>query len=724
MYISKIFNAALAILFLAYSSIHAQEQKPSKLTGRYYQLIEAPTNPEKWDTWRNELRAWKDSTLQELKYNNENYRNQEFKWASQAYSTFFLMANEKTLYDKDGNYDIRACLKKYEQEYGGVDIVVLWPTYPQLGFDNRTQFDFYRNLPGGVEGLKKLSTQLHAMGKKLMIAYNPWDNIGRKQGVRDEDELLKMVKEVEADGVYLDTISIVDGFFDDLQKAKKGAIFQSEIPITPEALNLVHQSWLEVGWNEKFKNLEFAEVPHLVRNRFLEQKHLIYRLSRFSHEQSTLLQNAWVNGCGLVIWENVFGTVNPLNPRDKYHYKTMLPVLRQYSAFFTEGEWTPLFPIKLNRIFASQWKLGNKILWTVINRQEQRTIGKLFEEDFVEGTRYFDLITGEEMHTSIENGKVSIYADYRPKAISGILAIPAQECTPEFYAFLKKQADAYLAADFSTVVNLPKHVLKPVDSTKKYKSKKFPNNMVEIPVPADSVKMTFAFRQRECNFYPIGNYVDYSYSQARNEITKGQVTLKLSPFAMDVTHVSNAEFARFLKMSGYKPEHAENFLKHWVAGKPPKGQENHPVTYVDLNDARAYAKWSGKRLPTEAEWQWAAQNGAVATVYPWGNNFDSTVVNTGQWEGTTPVKKFEKGRTSVGLYDMSGNVWQMTESERTDGYNDYYILRGGGWYINRASEWYADQGAQKNNFGAKYLLTWPGLDRCATVGFRCVADLE
>lgn len=73
---------------------------------------------------------------------------------------------------------------------------------------------------------------------------------------------------------------------------------------------------------------------------------------------------------------------------------------------------------------------------------------------------------------------------------------------------------------------------------------------------------------------------------------------------------------------------------------------------------------------------------------------------------------------------MSGNVWQMTKSERTDGYNDFLILRGGSWYANRASEWYADDGAQKTNFGAKYLLTWAGLNRCATVGFRCVVDIK
>lgn len=194
---------------------------------------------------------------------------------------------------------------------------------------------------------------------------------------------------------------------------------------------------------------------------------------------------------------------------------------------------------------------------------------------------------------------------------------------------------------------------------------------------------------------------------------------KILPFAMDEALITNAQFFDFLKISGYKPYNYENFLKHWNNNTPPKGQENHPVIWVSLTDAREYAKWSGKRLPTEAEWQWAAQNGNEQTAYPWGNDFDSTVVNTGQFKGTTPVKQFEKGKIKQNLYDMSGNVWQITESERTDGYNNYLILRGGDWYVNQTSEWFADGGAQKTNFGAKYLLTWAGLDRCATIGFRC-----
>ena len=702
----------------------AQTNRNGKITERYYQLIEAPTDPAKWNAWRQTLRTWRDSTRASLHYTGDNYQNPDYKWAASAYSTFFLMANEKSLYDKTGKYDIRACLSKYEAHYGGIDVVVLWPTYPQLGFDGRTQYSFYRNLPGGVAGLKQLTNELHRMGKRLMIAYNPWDNTARKQGKTDEDELLDLLKETGADGVYLDTISNVEGFFQQMQQSNPGAIFQSEIPINPEALNQVHQSWLEVGWNNTYKNLEFSEVPALVRNRWLEQRHMIYRLSRFSHEQSTLIQNAWMNGCGVVLWENVFGTVNPLNPRDRSLLRAMLPILRRYSSFFTAGEWYLLFPTKLNRVFASQWQSGNQTLWTIINRQENVMPGKLLDMAVVPGQKYFDLVAGTELKTRLENGKLALYTELKPKAIGCILSLPERELTPEFYGFLNQQAAINKAADFSTAYTLPGHQLTPVAPTKTYPVATLPDGMVAVPVPPGSTTMTITFRQREGGFYPIGKFVDYSYSQNRNEIIAEKVVVNLKPFAMDKTPVTNAQFARFLAASGYKPAHSENFLTHWVNNAPPAGLADHPVVWISLDDARAYARWAGKRLPTEAEWQWAAQNGQAANAYPWGNSYDSTRVNTGQWGGTTPVTKFDKGRTPTGLYDMSGNVWQLTESERTDGSNTYCILRGGAWFVNRGSEWYADQGAQKTSFGAKYLMTAPGLDRCATVGFRCVVDSQ
>src|SRR5262249_11729175 len=125
-------------------------------------------------------------------------------------------------------------------------------------------------------------------------------------------------------------------------------------------------------------------------------------------------------------------------------------------------------------------------------------------------------------------------------------------------------------------------------------------------------------------------------------------------FALDVTPVTNAQYARFLQESGYHPAQPDHFLKHWRDGQIPPELDDHPVVYVDLADARAYAQWAGKRLPTEAEWQHAAQ-GEDERRYPWGDKFALHCCNDGEHGGTTPVTAFPDGRSVYGCYDMCGN---------------------------------------------------------------------
>ncbi len=72
---------------------------------------------------------------------------------------------------------------------------------------------------------------------------------------------------------------------------------------------------------------------------------------------------------------------------------------------------------------------------------------------------------------------------------------------------------------------------------------------------------------------------------------------------------------------------------------------------------------------------------------------------------------------------MCGNTWEWTESQRSDGRTRFAILKGGSYYQAEGSHWYADGGPRPSNFAAKFLLMWPGLDRCATIGFRCVVDV-
>ena len=152
-------------------------------------------------------------------------------------------------------------------------------------------------------------------------------------------------------------------------------------------------------------------------------------------------------------------------------------------------------------------------------------------------------------------------------------------------------------------------------------------------------------------------------------------TIYVSAFYIDKHEVTNAQYKKFIDANPqWKKEriprtyHDGHYLKYWNGSNYPIGKSNHPVTHVSWYAAMAYAKWIGKRLPTEAEWEKAARGRLVDKKYTWGNLFDSSKANYGKSIGnTTPVGTYPANR--YGLYDMAGNVREWC----LDAYNaDFY----------------------------------------------------
>lgn len=196
----------------------------------------------------------------------------------------------------------------------------------------------------------------------------------------------------------------------------------------------------------------------------------------------------------------------------------------------------------------------------------------------------------------------------------------------------------------------------------------------------------------------------------------------LPSYYIDRTEVTNKQFKDFLDATDYRPEWPKNFLKHWKNGNYPRGMGNHPVFWVSLEDARAYCKYTGKRLPTEAEWQKAAQ-GDDGRVWPWGNIYDPVKANMDS-EGTKPVGSYKEGASPYGCQDMTGNIWEWTDSKQTDGYHDFCWIRGGSYYFAKGSRWYMQGGPITTYQRAKYWLMTPALNRSGSIGFRCAKDLQ
>jgi iron(II)-dependent oxidoreductase len=251
-------------------------------------------------------------------------------------------------------------------------------------------------------------------------------------------------------------------------------------------------------------------------------------------------------------------------------------------------------------------------------------------------------------------------------------------------------------------------------------------------IPAEMVKI------------PVGDFV-FNGSQGDEFIPYPKWNFgkhyKMKTFYMDRYPVTNIEFQKFLRATKYVPADTSNFLKHWSNGEIKKGEEGFPVVFISWEDAKAYAAWCGKRLPTEVEWQYAAQTSEL-NEWPWKQTKQVTrkeeqiteTLTVKSIEGIDPkhanlgdgklyaVGKYRNGINPNGLYDLSGCVWQMTNDLYQSGSYRYIILKGGSYFKPSSSWWYVQGGPRELHYRQFLLRVSPGFERNATVGFRCVKD--
>jgi len=492
-------------------------------------------------------------------------------------------------------------------------------------------------------------------------------------------------------------------------------IFCSEAPARREP-RFGHEiaSWLQFT--------EDTQAPGTYVNRWLDRNHLVYESRRYFHDPIRELQRAWFNGGGHVLWENVFGYWAAYSPRYRSWLRLTLAAQRRFSDFFLQGEWEPHLDMGCHpRLYAARWQWEGRTLTTLVNRRGHTIQKRLIKVPVEPDMHYVDLISGETLTIySEEEGVRILQGRIERDGVAGILATP--EIDEALAEFLAQQRACFAMADWSAPdwegehrrTELP-HLLRPVALTVPVGN--CPEGMIRI---ADyDGWMTTRYRMRECGY--IAGAVDerHVYDGFHRELPYSR-PVRIEQVAIDAFPVTNADFRRFLQATGYQPRDPRQFLAHWENGAPRAGEERHPVVFVSLNDARAYAAWAGKRLPKEEEWQRAAQ-GRENRTWPWGDPFDATRCNHATL-GTSAVDAHPEGRTVEGVWDLSGNVWEMTESERTDGHTRYQILKGGSWYHRDNSSWLFDMGAQPADWGAKQILLCDAWDRCATVGFRCVVD--
>ena len=165
---------------------------------------------------------------------------------------------------------------------------------------------------------------------------------------------------------------------------------------------------------------------------------------------------------------------------------------------------------------------------------------------------------------------------------------------------------------------------------------------------------------------PAGEFQMGSEDFDANDDEQPVHTVHVDAFFMDIYEVTNAQYKAFVDANPQWQKHQiedkfheGNYLKHWRGNDYPSRKADHPVVYVSWYAAMAYAQWAGKRLPTEAEWEYAARGGLAGQTYPWGNTLtpnDANYINYRSLGDTTTAPVGTYAVNGYGLYDVAGNV--------------------------------------------------------------------
>jgi gamma-glutamyl hercynylcysteine S-oxide synthase len=664
------------------------------------------------ERWLRDLQHWRMERRIRIAYDGSRYDLPALKWAQSSFIQPQMMVQDRYFYDPvAGRYTVDRYLDDLEKRYGGIDAVLVWSTYPNMGVDDRNQLQMVESMPGGVDGVRQMVEDFHRRGVRVLFPMMMWDQ-GTHEPAEDwPDAIAKLMKEIDADGVNGDTQDGVPlGFSLAAEKIGHPLAFEPEDGPSDEGL-----AWNVMTWGQ----YAFPFLPMVDRYKWLDTRHMVNISDRWAPEKTNDLEFAFFNGVGWESWEDVWGIWNGITARDGEATRRVATLERGVAPFLVSPDWEPLYPMRNFGVFASRWPLAHDTVWTIVNRNAYDIGGRQMDVTPAPGMRYFDLYHGVELKPETDGPVAVLSFAIEANGYGAILATPG-EPSAQMKDLMQRMA-AMTAKPLTAWSNEPVVLRqKIVDIAPTAPASDAPEGMVRIPGG------NFAFKVQGTEIEGgASNIVDVEYSWEDSPRRFHEQTMQVAPFYIDKYPVTNAEFKKFLDATHYEPADRINFLRDWKNGTFPAGWDKKPVTWVSLEDARAYAKWAGKRLPHEWEWQFAAQ-GTDGRVYPWGNvwlplNVPMPVMGR-TMTGPADVDAHPQGASPYGVMDLVGNVWQWTDVFE-DEHTRAAILRGGEYYQPQGSIWYFPQ-AYRNDEHSKYLLMAPGYDRSGGIGFRCVVDAK
>src|ERR1700692_2150054 len=602
-------------------------------------FFSGPASPQDHPGWLEGLKAWRRDRRTLLRYDGAQFDRLDLQWTQHIFSQVQLLIWDRSLYDPEkGEYTVDRFLSETESRIGPIDAVLIWHVYPNLGIDDRNQFDLLRDLPGGVAGVRGMVEQFHSRGVKVFFPFLAWDTGTRNEGTAPATVLAQLLKDIDADGINFDTLESVPPGFREASDAI-GHPLALEAPFHPRDALL---AWTNISWNDwvTWEGKQYPFVPMVSKNKWMEPRHTVNITDRYTRDKTDSLQHAFFNGQGYATLENLWGFWYGNTPRDAETLLRFTRIERTMADYLISPGWEPHAPVLQSGVFASRFPLASgtpaktgqspvttqSVLWTIVNRNEYDVSGAELEGPNEPVMHYYDLWHGKELTPSAErstaNGKYTLSFNLEGLGSGAILAT-------------KEKLDDSLRNLLSYMAERPKSPL--ASYSREWKA--VPQTVVEIAAsePAQSERGGLArIPEGDYDFRVSGIEIEggndpgvdvqYPWEDSARRFHRHRMHLR--SFYIDRTPVTNAEFKKFLDATHYHPQDDHNFLRPWIGGQNgqktnyPEGWGNKPVTWVSMEDARAYAAWARKRLPHEWEWQYAAQS-TDGRAYPWGSDWKS-----------------------------------------------------------------------------------------------------
>jgi len=631
-------------------------------------------------SWQNGLlKVFRDKKLYDLSYFNDSlYKRKDLAWVRNTYLMHLMMSWDKFFYNATQNkYTLPSFVDRGNKLYGGDDIITIWPSWPTLGLDQRNQFDLYKDLPGGLSAIKKISNDLIAENKHLFVSYNPWDVDTHKQN--HYSGLSWLINNTNADGVVLDTQgSSSDTLQNSADTVRKGVIMYSEGMAVPKDMQGIIAG--------RVHNALYYP-PMLNLNKFIQPGFSIYRVAELYKEPiQREFATSFFNGYGTEI--NIMAAGQPEWVEKQYAFlgKTT-QLLRQLSDNFNSNNATPLIPTTADSIWVNQWTTPQKIVYTIYSTIPQGYKNDLFEVSQKYNWHFVDVYHHKLLKPTFKKGKYFIEAEtdaFHQKylgtnnegTVDCIIHVPKLLETTVVNNTLQIQVtkNTIIKRDYSYLDNteLAIHIwTSEVGWGKPNLVLPYKNQTIDINKIAERfegkiiiqvvqlTKDTFGNKNNRItlldeqieylnagiprlkeNIEPISNH---SFNNTNLLDTTNMVKIEKGTFLFKQTHgddfiayplivdtnlidmpsywmdkylVTNADFYKFIQESKYQPTDTVNYLKHWVAGAPLVTDYKKPVVYISYEDAQAYAHWNHKILPSEIQWQYAGQTSSLQE-WPW-----------------------------------------------------------------------------------------------------------